>query len=368
MTSPLFSTLPRRILLVCTQRIGDVLLTTPLARSMKRAWPQVQVDALVLPGAEGVLVGNPDFSQILAFPQRVGLREKFRQFRSLWQRYDLAISPLATDRARLFCRVAGRRRVGVLQAEGERSKALLLDRWLSFDDLDTHTVAMGLQLTRLLGIAPVPEVVPPSAPLPSGIPPAGAYVVLHPSPMFRYKQWTEVGWVTLARWLAAQGFTVVLTGGPAEEERQLAERVRQGMGADTGNSGNTGEAGLNLAGRLSLAETAALIRQAALFVGPDTAVTHIAAATGVPTLALFGPSNPVKWGPWPKGWATLESPWARRGSARQGNVHLLQGEDGRGCVPCLLEGCERHVHSESQCLLTLSPERVIAAAAGLMAG
>ena len=75
MTSPLFSTLPRRILLVCTQRIGDVLLTTPLARSMKRAWPQVQVDALVLPGAEGVLVGNPDFSQILAFPQRVGLRE-----------------------------------------------------------------------------------------------------------------------------------------------------------------------------------------------------------------------------------------------------------------------------------------------------
>ena len=74
---------PRRILLVCTQRIGDVLLATPLARSLKRAWPQAELDFLAFKGTEGVLEGNPDISRVLAFPQRTDWRGKFSQFRQL---------------------------------------------------------------------------------------------------------------------------------------------------------------------------------------------------------------------------------------------------------------------------------------------
>ena len=343
---------------------GPVLLT-PLARSLKRAWPEAQLDMLVLPGTQGALEGNPDIANVIALPQRVGLGEKLAQLRGLWRRYDLALSPLPTDRARLFCWAAGRQRVGLLQPDGERAKALLLNRWTTFDDLDTHTVVMGLRLAELLGVNPVAEVVPPAAPWEpvaaklAALPAGQAYAVLHPYPKFNYKMWTPAGWVALARWLRGRGLMIVLTGGPEAAERDYAERIAAELAAS--------DAGvLNLAGQLSLGATAELIRRARFFAGPDTAVTHIAAATGTPTLALFGPSNPVKWGPWPAGRTTLDSPWPRRGSGRHGNVHLLQGESEHGCVPCLLEGCERHVDSGSECLRTLTAERVIAAAEALL--
>ncbi|MEJ0045617.1 MAG: glycosyltransferase family 9 protein [Rhodospirillales bacterium] len=107
-----------------------------------------------------------------------------------------------------------------------------------------------------------------------------------------------------------------------------------------------------------------MIRRAKLFVGPDTSASHIAAATGTPTVALFGPSNPVRWGPWPKGWSEPDSPWKLAGSGRHGNVYLLQGTG--ACVPCKLEGCEAHIHSWSDCLLMLDANRVIDAASELL--
>ena len=82
---------PRRILLVCTQRIGDVLLATPLARSLKQAWPQAELRFLVFQGTAGVLAGNPDIDRIIAYPQRTGWRGTLAQLRELWQRYDLAL-------------------------------------------------------------------------------------------------------------------------------------------------------------------------------------------------------------------------------------------------------------------------------------
>jgi heptosyltransferase-3 len=86
----------------------------------------------------------------------------------------------------------------------------------------------------------------------------------------------------------------------------------------------------------------------------------MAAAVGVPSVVLFGPSNPVKWGPWPKDFiSTTDSPWRKHGSQRQGNVFLLQGQG--DCVPCLGEGCDRHIHSLSECLQQLSVNRVIQA-------
>jgi heptosyltransferase-3 len=94
-------------------------------------------------------------------------------------------------------------------------------------------------------------------------------------------------------------------------------------------------------------------------VGTDTVITHMAAALGVPTVALFGPSNPVKWGPWPKGYCREGSPYVMRGTQRAGNVILLQGNG--ECVPCREEGCDRHIGSFSRCLLELSADEVIRA-------
>lgn len=359
---------PRRMLLACPQRIGDALLATPLARSLKCAWPEAQLDMLVLRGTAGALEGNPDITKIIEVSRDAGFAEKFVQMRSLWRRYDLAVSPLPTDRARLACWIAGRRTIGFIeQRTQDRFKRMLLDQWAYFDDLDTHTVSMGLRITDLLGIAPHFAVVPPCASLTQQLaltarllPFDGKpFAVLHPFPKFRYKMWHDTGWIAMVQWLNQRGLSVVLSGGPDAAECEYADNLIRNV--PCGGSGDV----LNLVGCLSLGETAELIRRAALFIGPDTATTHIAAATGTPTLALFGPSNPVKWGPWPRDWNSRVSPWARRGSGRQGNVYLLQGTG--DCVPCMLEGCERKPDSGSRCLQELTTDTVITAATMLLA-
>ena len=85
----------------------------------------------------------------------------------------------------------------------------------------------------------------------------------------------------------------------------------------------------------------------------------------MPTVALFGPSNPVKWGPWPKGCDADPSPYRFRGTQFVGNVALVQGAG--HCVPCLQEGCARHEGSQSVCLQMLAAGSVIEAAENLLA-
>ncbi|MGE5472287.1 MAG: glycosyltransferase family 9 protein [Bacteroidota bacterium] len=360
-SSPMLLTAPpRKILLVCTQRIGDVLLSTPLARSLKAAWPAAQVDYLVLPGTQGILEGNPDIGEVLSFPQRVNLPQKLAQIRQIWRRYDLSVAAIPSDRARLFAWAAAPKTVGFTTAdEASWLKRHWLDLAVPFDNLDTHTVSMGLRLAEAIGIPALSQVRTPAlAPArwqkrrqELGLTGIGNYAVIHPNPKFRYKMWESDKWVAFVSWLRQQGLEVLLTGSgdPAEAAyvEEIAARVPEGCRC--------------LAGQLSLAETAELLRPARLFVGPDTAVTHLAAATGIPTLALFGPSNPVKWGPWPADYAARQSPWSTVGSKRCGNVWLIQG--GGDCVPCLLEGCDRHLDSASRCLQEISVDRVALCAA-----
>jgi heptosyltransferase-3 len=219
---------------------------------------------------------------------------------------------------------------------------------------------MNLALAGLLGIQPVGEVtVSWSAEEAKRIDAllGGASLpmaVLHPHPKFNYKMWRREGWTEVAGWLAARGHRVVLSGGTDPAELAYVANLARAMPPGT----------INLAGKLSLGETGCLVSRAAIFVGPDTAVTHMAAALGVATVALYGPSDPVKWGPWPKHHASGANPWSRLGSQSAGRVRLVQGSV--PCVPCGKEGCERDVESFSDCLLGLPPARVIAAIRDVM--
>ena len=67
-----------RILVVALRRLGDVLLTTPLIRSLKRAWPDATIDVLVFRGTEGILAGNPDIGAVLTLPERASAARKSR--------------------------------------------------------------------------------------------------------------------------------------------------------------------------------------------------------------------------------------------------------------------------------------------------
>jgi heptosyltransferase-3 len=352
---------PRRILLIVTRRIGDVLLTTPLLRSLRLAYADAGLDVLVFRGTGAVLEGNPDVTRVIEIPERATPREELAQALRLVRRYDLALSVLAGDRPHYLAALAAPRRVTVVPPATGRSawKRWLSEAWVELDDTDTHTVEQGLKLADLLGIPRCWDLVPPADPGAAAVlharlpfPPDGTpFAVLHPTPKWRYKRWNRSGWRSLMRFLHGRGLRVVVTGGPAAEERGYVSEVLAGAPRAT----------VNLAGALTLAQTAELLRRARLFAGPDTAVTHMAAACGVPTLALYGPTNPVKWSPWPRGYARGSPPFRRRGALQVvGNVALVQGPG--ECVPCHEEGCDRHLQSHSRCLDELAAGAVIGAA------
>src|SRR5688572_13405594 len=341
MTSP-----PRRVLVVVTRRIGDVLLATPVLRSLKRAWPDTAIDVLVFSGTAGALSANPDIARIHAIPERPGFMQHLIFIAKLFRRYDLALSLLPGDRPTLYAFVAGRKRVGFLLARRkDRWKQRLLNQWVAYDLNSKHMVLTHLSLLAPLGVPPVAEVTSNwretdeqraaqmLAPL-NGSP----YVVLHLYPKFNYKMWHETGWQTLANWITGRGLRIVLTGGSDPAELDYVRRIATNM-----------ENVLNLAGRLSLNECAYVLARATAYIGPDTALTHMAAALGVPTVALFGPTDPMRWGPWPRGHDELKNPWRRLGNQSRQNVRLVQGV--ASCTPCGHEGCERHVTSFSDCLL-----------------
>jgi heptosyltransferase-3 len=347
-----------RILLLVLRRLGDVLLATPLLRSLRRAYPEATIDVLVYAGQEGMLEGNPDSNSVIGVDPYPGAAGYARLVRRMWRSYDLALTTQANDRSHVYAWLFGKRRVGLVPDLGWSSawKRASCSAYAVLDDVNTHTVVQNLVLADLLGIPRHYEVVPPETKKLPALP-SEPYAVLHPYPKFSYKQWTPQGWKSLIAWLRAQGLRVVLSGGPSPEEKAYSAAVGSGHALD-------------LTGKLSLAELPALYRKARLFVGPDTSTTHIAAACGVPTLAIFGPTNPVKWGPWPAGYKG-PNPYRRRGRPwqRAGNVILLQGvqpADLGRCLPCHLEGCERHMRSFSRCLTEMPLDPVTAAAKALL--
>ena len=352
-----------RILVIITRRIGDVLLATPLVRSLRQAWPNATIDMLVFKGTEGVLAANPDIYSVITIAERPGFLAHLKLIMSLMRRYDLACSCSPSDRPTLYAWLAGKRRIGLLEANAKsRWKQRLLNQWVPFDNLNRHTVLMCLKLAELINVSKHYEVVVSWSNstaayidmLLSRHAPNQRLAVLHLYPKFNYKMWREEGWSELAHWLADQGLRVVLTGSAAPEELGYIEKILPRLPSDT----------LNLAGQLNLERSACLLGRAVIYVGPDTVLTHVAAALGVPTVALYGPSNPVKWGPWPKGHREDRNPWKRFGSQHVRNVVLIQGSG--ACVPCLLEGCDRHIESFSDCLQELPSRKVITAAESLL--
>lgn len=344
---------PETILVVITRRIGDVLLATPLIRSLKLAWPQAHIDALVFRGTEGVLTANPDLRHVLAIEERPTRTAQISLLRRIARRYDLALSLLPGDRPTFYAWIAGKRRFGRLNGGSKNAwKRWLLNGWVQPRE-DEHTVRGYLALTQPLHIPAVGRLVVSWRDEETTFESFAAlrdsnYAVLHPYPKYHYKMWHAQGWIDLGRWLQEQGMQVVFTGGSDVHEVQYVSAIAQALQGSV----------INLAGKLSLGQTGFLLSRAHVFIGPDTAVTHMAAALGVPMVALFGPSDPVKWGPWPQDFSPEHNPWVRRGSQSVGNVTLLQGTDPRDCVPCLLEGCDRHEQSFSQCLQRLSVDQV----------
>jgi lipopolysaccharide heptosyltransferase III len=349
----------QNILVIATRHIGDVLLTTPLLRSLRFAYPDAHIDTLVYGWTADILNGNPDVNNVIMVNQNPGLPEYAALVKKIFRHYDLAVSTLTNDRPILYAFWAARKRVSPVPPYrlNETWKRWVTQGWTEMDGRDTHTVIQNLKLCDLLDIERRYEVVVPessgsSETLTALLPfswQTSPYAVFHLVPLRFYKRWTIQGWQDVARHLEAMGFRIVVVGGSGKEEAEYVQRFMQDLP----------ETVVNLTGRLKFSEVAALIRTSRLYVGLDTAVTHLAAATGAPTVALYGPTNPVTWAPWPIGFREDRNPFGRTGTQHVGNVVLVQGAG--DCVPCLLEGCDRHRQSKSRCLDELQSTTVVRA-------
>jgi heptosyltransferase-3 len=276
-----------RVLVVALRRLGDVLFATPLIASIRRAWPRARIDALVFADTAGMLAGNPDLDRVVAMPAARGTMASLGIALRLFKRYDLAVSTQSGDRPTFFALLAGHRSVGPIDGgrRGELRRRALSRAVPNLPGL--HRLEEMRRLADAIGIGRVSRLVCPQGAVPRRFA-AGPYAVVHAAPNFVYKQWTREGWRALAAGLRERGLAIVATGGPAPAERALLDDIWSDGGAVT-----------RLDGALSWPELTALLEQARVYVGPDTSITHLAAASGCPTVALYGPTDPRLWGPVP---------------------------------------------------------------------
>ena len=370
---------PKKVLFIATRQIGDVLVTTPLISKARELWPNAEFHFLGYRGKLNMLYGNPNITKIIETSDRPGFSEYLSLFNQLFQRYDLAIITQPSDRAYIYGLVAAFRRVGVLgghpqgqevENKSKRSKSDQQNAWKKFicmhtvdvDYFKQHVIAEKLRLLEVffrnpadLFSKPIMVTPPNGEPLTPDITNAldQPYVVMHPGPLTAYKRWPLAHWQQLIAWLVNNGFQVVLSASPAKQDVQLNHDIISLL------DDVTAAKVINAAGKLSIPQVGTLLRSAALFIGVDTSITHLAAACNTPTITLFGATPPSNFGPWPNDFIGEQPYQLRARSQTVGNVTILQGPG--ECVPCRKAGCLDRADSNSECLDLLEPAQVIAA-------
>ncbi|MFQ6111915.1 MAG: glycosyltransferase family 9 protein, partial [Nitrospinota bacterium] len=164
----------------------------------------------------------------------------------------------------------------------------------------------------------------------AGVTPGETLIGINPSTDRSTKNWPLERFITLADELSEEfGAKIVLTGGPAEKEvtALMASRLRRPA--------------LDTTCRLSFRQTPALLRRLSLFISCDTAAMHLAYAVGVPTVALFGPGDPHKYGPW-----------------APHNIIIARDCP---CAPCMEDRCEEFI-----CMPAITLEEVLEASRTLL--
>lgn len=376
----LFSNLkPKKVLFIATRQIGDVLVTTPLISKARELWPDAEFHFLGYRGKLEMLKGNPNISKLIETSDRPRVMEYLSLIGRLFQRYDLAVVTQPSDRAYLYGLVAARSRVGILgghpqglseQDKSQKSKSDKQNAWkkaiclhtVDVDYFAQHVITEKIRLleafyqnTRDLfskAISVTPPVGDPLTPTVSNLL-RTPYVVVHPGPLTAYKRWPLAYWQILLTWIVQQGWQVVLSASPAKQDLQLNHDILSLL------DDQTRQQIINTAGELSIPQAGTLIRGAIAYVGVDTSITHLAAACNTPTIALFGPTPPTNFGPWPNGFIGEQPYQLQARSQTVGNVTILQGPG--ECVPCRKAGCEDRASSKSECLDHLEPTQVIEA-------
>ena len=299
---------PASILLIKLRHHGDVLLTTPVARTLKENFPTCRIDLLVYEGTEPLVKNNPDLHRVWSWDRSThGWRKLWKYvqlFRQLQkQHYDLVIHLSDQMQGAFLAKLlAPQSAIGI---DYPKRRNFL---WRScftklaplFASNTRHTVEQNLAALEPLGLdakgdqarcrlvverqdRSVMQVKLQQA----GI--STPYIVVHPAARWFFKCWEDDRFAEVIEYFADQGWLIVLTSASEKEEMSLVDSVIQKT---------TSPRIVSLAGQLTFGQLAALIEGARLFVGVDSVPMHMAAALQKDTVALFGPSKVNEWHPW----------------------------------------------------------------------
>jgi ADP-heptose:LPS heptosyltransferase len=275
-----------RLLFVTSTRIGDAVLSTALLDHLLRTHPGLAVTVACGPAAVGVFARMPGLARVIP----VAKRRLSLHWLSLWRqvaftRWDLVVDLRASALAFL---VPARRRV---VGRGGRRAGHRLDH-----------------LAALLGLDPAPLPVAWTAPedraRAESLLPGGPWLVLGPTANWARKVWPAARFVAVAQALtgpggAMAGARIAVIGGPGAMEAAMAAPVLAAL-----------PGAVDLVGRLTLPEAAAVLGRASLYLGNDSGLMHLAAAAGAPTLGLFAQSDSLEYGPRGRRVASVQAPGA----------------------------------------------------------
>ena len=339
--------LPNRddpILVIQLGDIGDAVLTLPAIEALGKAFPERSLVLCVREHARELMEDCPWVRHVLSVNKqkrnvRAELRHQIQFFRALREyRCALAFELRTGTRGAVMAFLSGARtRVARYANDGTLWRNRLFTHLVKPLQEDIQYAAQhNLNIMAPFGLFsenPRPTISVPERRrkmvetlfLKAQIPENRPLVAVHPFSLWRYKEWRPSEMAALLdRIQVEHDCAVVVTGAP--NERKRAEDL----------IGICSRKPYNLAGETSIGELPAVLEACRLFIGVDTAALHIAAAVGIPTVGIFGPSSWTNWAP-------------------RGREHLVVKMD-LPCQPCSRKGCDGS--ERSRCLMEFKADEV----------
>jgi heptosyltransferase-3 len=313
----------KKILCIKTRHHGDVLLTSPLFSCLRRVFPEAQVDAYIYKDTLPMLEGHPAIRNFHLYDRswkKLKLFQRLRKEAALLRRirkaeYDLVLNLTEGDRGALIGLISGAKiRVGF--EPGEKKGMLFKKKMLTHKVKDCptprHAVERNLDALRRIGIIPAYEErdlffhVPDEQRL---LKPKTRYILIHPVSRWMFKCPPVSFFVELIKALQMKGDQIAISSGPDPVEMEFCKKILDKV-----------EGVLDFSGKMSLKGLGALIEGADALITVDSVPLHLASALKTPTIALFGPTSELNWGPW------------RNPLAKVVTENMI-------CRPCLRDGC-----------------------------
>ena len=287
---------PKKILAIQFRNLGDAMMMIPALNAIRSRWPDCALHALVLEEAAPLLRHLPGLTRVWAMRRVHGqacIRQTWPLIRALRaERFDASVDFGSNDRSAILTRLCGaRERLGPIYPGGFLGRRFCYTRRIAPAPLDQHEALRLMHILSAWGVVPPAEVKielhtdPAQDAFAAQFLPA-ATILCHMGAGKPKKQWPAQHWASLYRLATAAGRRLAFTTGWNARERALVSEMKALLP----------EANV-LPEVASLNAFLAVLKRAQALICGDTGPVHFAAGLGIPVIALFGPTSPVRWRP-----------------------------------------------------------------------